>query len=504
MARSQDFQSKIFKKEALNLPNGDVEYVVRGGRDLLPLLPKAFAGIKQIGVIGWGSQGPAQAQNLRDSLEGTSVKVKVGLQKGSKSVEQARAAGFSEQSGTLGEMFEVIRESDLVLLLISDAAQSQLYSQVFEAIRPGATLGLSHGFLLGHLTNEGKAFPKNINVIMVAPKGMGPSVRRLYVQGKTVNGAGINASFAVQQDIDGHATDYALGWSVGLGSPYTFQTTLESEYKSDIFGERGILLGAVHGLVEGLYRRFVNQGLSKAEAFRQSAESITGPISKTISRRGILAVYEGLDAKGKAEFEAAYKAVYPAAREIIAEIYAEVSSGNEIRSVNLAGQRLSRYPMGKIDGTEMWRVGEQVRAERVEARGSAREQSTEEKIPVNPFTAGAYIATMMAQIDELDEKGHPYSEIANESVIECTDSLNPYMHARGVAYMVDNCSVTARLGSRKWAPRFDYLIEQVGYVALDQKQALDDSLIEKFKQHVIHPVLAEVGRMRPSVDISVQ
>ncbi|HTE42134.1 MAG TPA: hypothetical protein VK629_15015, partial [Steroidobacteraceae bacterium] len=307
MTRSSDFQSKIFKKDALNLPNGEVEYVVRGGRDLLPLLPKAFEGVKQIGVIGWGSQGPAQAQNLRDSLEGTGIKVKVGLQKGSKSVEAARAGGFTEQTGTLGEMFDVIRESDLVIVLISDAAQSQLYPQIFAAMKPGATLGLSHGYLLGHLINEGKAFPKNISVIMVAPKGMGPSVRRLYVQGKTVNGAGINASFAVQQDVDGRATDYALGWSVGLGSPYTFKTTLESEFKSDIFGERGILLGAVHGLVEGLYRRFVNQGMSKEDAFLNSAESITGPISKTISKRGIFAVYEGLDAKGKAEFDRAYK-----------------------------------------------------------------------------------------------------------------------------------------------------------------------------------------------------
>ncbi len=492
MARSQDFTTKVFKKDELKLPGGNVEHVIRGGRDLLPLLPKAFEGVKQIGVIGWGSQGPAQAQNLRDSLEGTSIKVKVGLQKGSRSVGAAREAGFSEESGTLGEMFDVVRESDLVILLISDSAQSQLYPQIFEALRPGKTLGLSHGYLLGHLTNEGKAFPSNINVIMVAPKGMGPSVRRLYVQGKTVNGAGINASFAVHQDVDGKATDYALGWSVALGSPYTFQTTLESEYKSDIFGERGILLGAVHGVVEGLYRRYVNQGMSKEEAFLQSAESITGPISKTISKQGIRAVYEGLDQKGKQEFERAYKAVYPAAREIIAEMYDEVSSGNEIRSVNLAGKRLSRYPMGKIDGTEMWKVGEKVRAKRVE-----------DKIPVNPFTAGAYIATMIAQIDELDEKGHPYSEIANESVIECTDSLNPYMHARGVAYMIDNCSTTARLGARKWAPRFDYLIDQVGYVAIDENQPLDESLINKFKEHVIHPVLAEVGKMRPSVDISV-
>ena len=109
---------------------------------------------------------------------------------------------------------------------------------MFEALQPGATLGLSHGFLLGHLNNVGESFPQDINVVMVAPKGMGPSVRRLYEQGKEVNGAGINASFAVHQDVDGKATDRALGWSVGVGSPYSFYTTLDSEFKSDIFGER--------------------------------------------------------------------------------------------------------------------------------------------------------------------------------------------------------------------------------------------------------------------------
>ena len=149
----------------------------------------------------------------------------------------------------------------------------------------------------------------------------------------------------------------------------------------------------MHGLVEGLFRRYVREGASKEDAFLRSAESITGPISKLISHKGIIAVYEGLDATGKAEFERAYKAVYPPAREIIAEIYDEVSSGNEIRSVNLAGERLKRYPMGKIDQTDMWKVGERVRKER-----------QEDKIPVDPFTAGAYVATMMAQIDELDER----------------------------------------------------------------------------------------------------
>ena len=167
------------------------------------------------------------------------------------------------------------------------------------------------------MKNVGAKFPSNINVIAVCPKGMGPSVRRLYEQGKTVNGAGINASFAVHQDVNGKATDYALGWSVALGSPYTFETTLESEYRSDIFGERGILLGAVHGIAESLYARYVGQGMPKDEAYINTSESITGPISKTISRSGPKAVYEELDEKEKTAFRKAYNAAYHPCREIL-------------------------------------------------------------------------------------------------------------------------------------------------------------------------------------------
>jgi ketol-acid reductoisomerase len=486
------FSSTLFPVESIKIA-GTEERVVKGGRHLFPLLPKAFAGVKQIGVIGWGSQGPAQSQNLRDSLEGTQIKVKVGLRAGSSSMADARAAGFTEEDGTLGEMFDVIRESDLVLLLVSDSAQAELHNQVLGAIRPGATLGLSHGFLLAHMRNVGATFPENINVIGVCPKGMGPSVRRLYVQGKSVNGAGINASFAIEQDVDGRAVDLALGWSVALGSPYTFQTTLESEYKSDIFGERGILLGAVHGIIESLYRRYVGQGMSKEDAFLHSAEAITGPISRIISRQGMIGVYDALGADGHPSFNAAYAATYPVARELLAEIYDEVSSGNEIRSVVLAGERLKKHPMGKIDRTETWRVGQKVRAKR-----------DEHNIPLDPVTAGVYIATMMAQVDTLLDKGHPYSEIANESVIECVDSLNPYMRARGVAYMIDNCSTTARLGARKWASRFDYLITEQAYVAVDDKAPLDQRVMPAFKEHVIHEVLAECATMRPSLDISVE
>lgn len=483
------FNSTVFEKEKVNLA-GTEEYIVRGGRHLLDALPKAFEGIQTIGVIGWSSQGPAQAQNLRDSLEGTSITVKVGLRENSQSIPSAEAAGFTKENGSLGEMYDIISQSDLVVLLISDAAQVKEYKKILAALKPNATLGLSHGFLLGHLNSINEAFPSNVNVIAVCPKGMGPSVRQLYVQGKDVNGAGINCSFAVHQDVTGTATDIALGWAVALGAPFTFETTMEMEYRSDIYGERGILLGAVHGICEALYRYYRADGMEKEAAFTETAQTITGPISSIISKQGIKAVYDQLNDDEKQLFEVAYSQTYGPAFDILFEIYDEVSSGNEIRSVVMAGDRHDRYPMGTIDQTEMWIVGEDVR------------KKSSVQVGINPTTAGVYIATMMAQIDVLLEHGHSYSEVCNESIIESVDSLNPYMDFKGVAYMVDNCSTTARLGSRKWAPRFDYNIAQQALPNL-KSNAVDSALIQAFKTHSVHEAMAVCATLRPSVDISL-
>ena len=363
MTTNLDFATKIFKKEYIDLADKK-EAIIRGGRDKFLLLPKAFEEVKQIGVIGWGSQGPAQAKNLRDSLSSTQVKVKVGLRSNSSSIEPAKREGFTEDKGTLGEMFEVVAESDIVILLIADGAQAKLYKKIFKTIQPGKTLGLSHGFLFGHLNNIGETFPENINVIAVCPKGMGPSVRALYLQGKEINGAGINTSFAVHQDINGRAVEYALGWSIALGSPYTFKTTLESEYKSDIYGERGILLGAVYGICELLFRKYVYDNMDEKTAFINSAECITGPISKKISHTGIISVYNDMTETEKKKFEEVYAVVYHRAKEILQEIYDEVKSGNEIRSVILADDRLKKYSLGGIDDTNIWQVGKEVRKNR--------------------------------------------------------------------------------------------------------------------------------------------
>ena len=208
------------------------------------------------------------------------------------------------------------------------------------------------------------------------PQGHGPVRAAALRAGQDGQRRRHQRSFAVEQDIDGRATDLALGWSVALGSPYTFQTTLESEYKSDIYGERGILLGAVHGIIESLYRRYVSQGMSHEDAFLHSAEAITGPISRIISQQG-----HPRRVRGARRGRPAASSRRPTPRptrprsEVLAEIYDEVSSGNEIRSVILAGERLKKRPMGKIDGTETWKVGEKVRAERDRGRRSRSTRS---------------------------------------------------------------------------------------------------------------------------------
>ena len=489
---STDFSSTVFRTETMKVPGG-TETVLRGGRHLFPLLPRAFAGVRRIGVIGWGPQGRAQACNLRDSLAGTDIRVAVGLRPGSASAAAARAEGFTEEDGTLGDWLTVIAESDLVLLLIADAALAAHHEELVAALKPGATIGLSHGFLLGFLESTGGAFPDGHGVIAVCPKGMGDSVRRLYLQGAEVNGAGINSSFAVHADPDGRAVDRALAWSVALGSPYTFRTTLRSEYLSDLVGERAILLGAVHGLVEALYHRFTSGGDDPATAYERSCENITGPIAAAISRTGLRSVRDGLDAAGWVTFDRAYSATYGSARDLVSEIYDEVAAGIELHSVLLADRRLATHPMTEISGSPMWAAGDAVRSRR-----------GERELAIDPFTAGAFVATMMAQVDEFLERGHPWSEIANESIIEAVDSLLPYMHARDVAYMVDNCSRTARLGARRWGPRFQAAYEQIAFPATEKDPgSAEPARADAFADHPVHEALAAGAALRPPVAISV-
>ncbi|CAM9254341.1 unnamed protein product [Heterosigma akashiwo] len=477
------FDTNVFEKTTVEL-SGTREDLLKGGRDLFPKIPEAFKNIKKIGVIGWGSQGPAQAMNLRDTITdcGAEISMKVGLRPGSASEAEAQAAGFET-----GDMYDVIKDSDLVVCLISDAACASEYKKIFAAMKPGATLGLSHGFLLGHLEAIGEAFPDNINVVLVAPKGMGPSVRRLYEQGKTTNGAGINASFAVHQDVTGDATDIALGWGIALGSPFMFKTTLTEEYKSDIYGERCVLLGAVHGIVESLFRRYTGQGMSDEDAFKNTAETISGLITPKISKDGILKVYQDLQGADKETFERAFSASYLPAKEICQEIYDEVASGNEIRSVILHGNRLGKYPIGKIDGTRTWQVGERVRA--------ARDGSYVE----NAFTTGVSWPAM-ATIGVLF-LGGPLLLGDCERVRHRGGGLAGPLHAlqgRGAhgGQLLHHRPAGLQVGPGRLHPR------AAGLRPVDSEVPVNQQILDDFVNNPVHTAVGVCATMRPSVDIS--
>jgi ketol-acid reductoisomerase len=478
-----------FPVETLHLTSGPDEQVIRGGRIAFPLVREGLEGVKQVAIIGWGSQGPAQAQNFRDTLReiGSDIKVVVGLREESKSIDSAIQAGFNAEDETLLEMYHAVSSSELVIVLISDGAMTENYKEIFEFMKPGATLGLSHGFLEGHLSSIDESFREDINVVMVAPKGMGPSVRNLYLQGKTQGGSGINCSVAIHQDVTGTAEAIAHSWAVAIGSPVTFQTTIPMEWRSDLFGERAILLGGVHGMVQALYDMYAKDFFPKA-AFEFSVLALTTFISPKISELGLRGFYEQYIAdneSNKSFFDDGYNSSYPAFEKVMTEIYSEVSSGREIQEVIAKTADLKDNPMSKIGDEPMWIIGQEIPSD---AQFDNLEQ-------LSAFTAGVFIAGVMAQFDLLLSKGHCVSEIVNESLIEATDSLIPFMRARGISWMVDNCSTTARLGSRKWAPRF--------YEELDAAFGSGKKVHRMWLDHTIHQDVKACYLYKPEVAIAV-
>jgi ketol-acid reductoisomerase len=206
-------------------------------------------------------------------------------------------------------------------------------------------------------------------------------------------------------------------------------------------------------------------------------------------------LYESLDAEGRERFEAAYNAAYIPLKHLTEKIYADVSSGREIAEVIADGER--NMPMTDVDATPMWQVGSKVRAN----------HSLDERrsVAIDPEVAGIYVAGMMAQVNTLRENGHAWSEVVNESIIEAVDSLNPYMQARGLGYMVDNCSVTARRGDRAWASRYRDTIERSVLPVIDHAvQPESEDSFAAFLTHQVHQVLSVLGTMRPPIRIAVQ
>src|SRR2546423_12772373 len=306
-----------------------------------------------IAVIGYGVQGPAQGLNLRDN----GFKVIVGQ----RTWDRAKADGWVPGK-TLFKIAEAVRRGTIIQMLVSDAAQRALWPVVKQNLKPGDALCFSHGFSIAYRKQTGVVAPKDVDVIMVAPKGSGTSVRRNFL-----TGAGINSSFAVEQDATGRAEERCLAVGIGIGSGYLFPTTFQREVFSDLTGERGILMGALAGVMEAQYDVLRGHGHTPSEAFNETVEELTQSLIRLVDENGMDWMYANCSAtaqRGALDWKPRFKeAVLP----VFNELYDRVKTGKECeRVLDACGrpdyQAQLTKELNAIGGSEMWEAGKAVRA----------------------------------------------------------------------------------------------------------------------------------------------
>ena len=222
---------------------------------------------------------------------------------------------------------------------------------------------------------------------------MGASLRRLYEQGRDIDGAGINCSIAVHADVDGRATDIALGWAVALGAPFIFETTLESEYRSDIVGERAILLGIPHAIAEAVYRRCRELGDDPLERSSARPNRMTGPLARAISRGGVRAVLDGFRGDDRRTFDDAYCATLPR------------DSRRSSKSCTTTSVRATRSPafVSPHGGSNAIRWPTSTAAACGPSATRSAERRDEIDVTIDPLTAGIFCGAMIAQVDTFDD-----------------------------------------------------------------------------------------------------
>jgi ketol-acid reductoisomerase len=309
-----------------------------------------------IAVLGYGVQGPAQSLNLRDN----GFNVIVGQRKSSKSYEKARQDGW-EEGKTLFSIEEACEKASIILFLLSDAGQIAIWPTVKEYLTTGKTLVFSHGFGVTYHEQTGIIPSKDIDVVLVAPKGSGTSVRRLFLQGH-----GINSSYAIYQDYTGKAKEKVLALGIGVGAGYLFETTFKKEVFSDLTGERGVLMGAIAGVMEAQYNLLRSKGHTPSEAFNETVEELTESLIKLVGENGMDWMYANCSTtaqRGALDWKNRFRdAVVP----VFEDLYESVSNGNEARITIEANSRPDyreklQVELDEIKNSEMWQTGAQVR-----------------------------------------------------------------------------------------------------------------------------------------------
>ena len=313
-----------------------------------------------IAVIGYGIQGPGQACNLRDN----GFNVIVGQRQG-KTFDKAIADGWVPGK-TLFSIEEAAQKGTILCMLLSDAAQIETWPTIAKHLTPGKTLYYSHGFAITWSDRTGVVPPKDVDVILVAPKGSGTSLRTMFREGR-----GLNCSYAVYQDASGKAEEKTLAFGIGIGAGYLFSTTFEREAISDLTGERGSLMGAIQGLLLAQYEVLRENGHSPSEAFNETVEELTQSLMPLFAQKGMDWMYANCSTtaqRGALDWAPRF---HDAIKPVVQELYEEVKSGREAqKSIDSNSKPDYREGLEKeltaMRNQEMWQTGAVVRQLRPE------------------------------------------------------------------------------------------------------------------------------------------
>lgn len=314
-----------------------------------------------VAIIGYGVQGPGQSLNLKDN----GISVIIGQRKGSKTWDKAIQDGWVPGE-TLFEIEEACEKATVIQYLLSDAGQIAQWPTVKKHLTAGKALYFSHGFGITYNEQTGIVPPEDVDVILVAPKGSGTSLRRLFVAGK-----GLNSSYAIYQDATGRAFERVIALGIAIGSGYLFETDFKKEVFSDLTGERGILMGALAGVFEAQYNVLRKHGHSPSEAFNETVEELTQSLMPLVAENGMDWMYANTSVtaqRGALDWRGKFR---DATAPVFDELYERVSSGKEAeRVISVSSKPDYRENLEKelteLRESEMWKTGAQVRKLRPE------------------------------------------------------------------------------------------------------------------------------------------
>ena len=316
-----------------------------------------------VAVLGYGVQGPGQALNMRDN----GINVIIGQRENSDSWDRAVADGFVAGQ-TLFPLEEAARQATIIQYLLSDAGQMAMWPQIKECLSDGNTLYFSHGFSIVYHQQTGVVAPPNVDVVLVAPKGSGRTVRSNFL-----DGSGINSSFAIHQDYTGTAREKTLALGIAIGSGYLFPTTFANEVHSDLTGERGVLMGCLAGVMEAQYALLRKNGHSPSEAFNETVEELTQSLIRLVAANGMDWMFASCSTtaqRGALDWAPKFRdAVAP----VFETLYQRVINGEETKRVLEANsapdyrEKLDKE-LAAIKESEMWQTGTVVRSLRPENR----------------------------------------------------------------------------------------------------------------------------------------